>query len=269
LKKIGFVGGGAIAEAIIKGLLKQGKESAEIFVSDISTNRLDYLKKSLNIQTVSGNEQLVSTADVIILAVKPQNLTDAVGSLAGAITPDKLLVSILAGITTHQIEMLMPRECKVVRAMPNTPALVGCGTTVLTAGTNALEEDIIAAAEIFKSVGSVSVLPEKMLNAVTGLSGSGPAYIYLVIEALADGGVLAGLSREEALKLAAETVRGAGAMVMETGLHPGQLKDMVTSPAGTTINGILRMEQAGVRGVIMDTVRVAAERAEQLVREKG
>lgn len=269
MKKIGFVGGGAIAEAIIKGLLKHGTASTAIFVSDISTERLVYLKDNLQIQIVKDNAAVVSAADLIVLAVKPQNLAEAAQSLAGAIDRNKTIISILAGVTTLQVENILPPESRVVRAMPNTPALVGCGITALTAGRCAEEKDLAAAKVIFESVGSVIVLPEKMMNAVTGLSGSGPAYLYLVIEALADGGVLAGLPRDVALKLAVETVRGAAAMVAETGLHPGQLKDMVTSPAGTTITGLHRLEQAGVRGVFMEAVKAAAEKSELISGEKG
>lgn len=268
MKRIGFVGGGAIAEAIIKGLLKQGMESASIFVSDISAKRLGYLQDTLRIQTMTNNAALVGAADLIVLAVKPHNLAEAAGSLSGTMTREKILISVLAGVTTRQVEKLLPPGCRVIRAMPNTPALVGCGITVLAAGKNAADQDLDRAREIFKTVGDVLVLPEKMMNAVTGLSGSGPAYLYLIIEALADGGVLAGLPRDVALQLAAQTVRGAGAMVAESGLHPGQLKDMVTSPGGTTISGLLKLEQAGVRGVIMETVKAAAEKSEQLAGDK-
>lgn len=267
MKKIGFIGGGVMAEAIIKGILAGDMEPGKIYVSDKSQERLAYLHKTLGISVTGDNKAVVSNSQVIILAVKPQNLREAVESFASVLTPDKILVSILAGISTDKIETLLPIGSKVIRAMPNTPALVGYGTTVLTGGKGALEGDLEAASTIFRSVGSVTILPEKMLNAVTGLSGSGPAYIYIIIEALADGGVCAGLSREVAMKLAVETVKGAAYMVEETGMHPGQLKDMVTSPAGTTINGLLQMEKAGLRGVIMDTVLTAARTAEYLARE--
>lgn len=267
MKKIGFIGGGAMAEAIIKGLINGGMEPGGIYVSDKSPERLSYLQKTLGLSVTGDNEVVVNNSEIIILAVKPQNLREAVESFAAVFTPDKVLVSILAGISTEAIESLLPSGSRVIRTVPNTPALVGCGATVLTAGRGVGEEDLEEASAIFRSVGSVAVLPEKLLNAVTGLSGSGPAYIYLIIEALADGGVLAGLSRDMAIKLAVETVKGAAQMVEDTGKHPGQLKDMVTSPAGTTISGLLEMEKAGVRGIIMETVLTAARRAEYLAKE--
>lgn len=264
MKAIGFIGGGAMAEAIIKGLLGKGAQPERITVSDLSTQRLEYLENHLKVKIVRENKSVVQNSEVIIMAVKPQNLGEAVMSLAPQITADKLLISILAGIPTSRIEELLPDEIHVIRVMPNTPALVGCGTTVLAGGSRATEEDIHTASEIFQCVGNVSILPEKLMNAVTGLSGSGPAYVYMIIEALADGGVMAGLPRDVALRLAADTVYGSARMVQETQRHPGQLKDMVTSPGGTTIYGLHQLEKAGVRGSIMDAVLAATKRAGEL-----
>lgn len=264
MDRIGIIGGGVIAEAIMKGLIGKGFDPQNLLVSDVSKERLQYLQETLGIKTAIKNKEVIPQCDVIVLAVKPQNMNEALTSFTSVFTPEKLLISILAGISTTKIEKILPPDSKVIRAMPNTPALIGAGTTVLTAGLRANKDDLRKAVEIFETVGSVTILPEKMLNAVTGLSGSGPAYIYIIIEALADGGVLAGLPRDTALKLATETVKGAAMMVSETKKHPGELKDMVTSPGGTAIAGLLQMEEAGLRGVIMDAVMAASRRSAEL-----
>lgn len=260
---IGFIGGGAMAEAIMKGLLKNGLEPDKIIVCDKSVQRLNYLHNNLDVIITEKNDEIFTKADVIIIAVKPQNLPEVAKELSNIMTNDRLIISILAGVSTATLEKQLPLG-RIIRVMPNTPALVGSGTTVLTAGTKASKDDLQLAEKIFESVGHVTILPEKMLNAVTGLSGSGPAYIYLVIEALADGGVMAGLTREVALKLAVDTVKGAAEMVEKLEIHPGRLKDMVTSPAGTTIYGMMQLEKDGVRGSFMEAVVKAAERAENL-----
>jgi len=264
LAVLGFIGGGAMAEAIIKGLLARGHEAAGILVSDKSAERLAYLEKNLGVNTTADNLAVVASCELVILAVKPQNMTEVLEGIGGRFSVSQTLVSIMAGVTIAELESYLPQGAKVVRVMPNTPALVGAGTTVLAAGSSVTETELKKACDIFAAVGSVTVLPEKLLNAVTGLSGSGPAFIYVIIEALADAGVLAGLPRDIALKLAAETVKGAAQMVSETKLHPGQLKDMVTSPAGTTIHGLLEMEKGGIRGIMMETVLAAVKRAEEL-----
>jgi pyrroline-5-carboxylate reductase len=264
LKRIGFIGGGAMGEAFIRGLLTRGRDPNTIAVSEKNLERLDLLKKNYGIVSFRENRELVRFGEIIILAVKPQNLLEAVESFSSLITSDKLLVSILAGVTRAKIESLLPQGSKVIRAMPNTPALIGAGATVLAAGPGVAPGELQSVCEVFEAVGSVTVLPEDMLNAVTGLSGSGPAFAYLFIEALADGGVMAGLPRDTAYKLAAMTVKGAAMMVLDSKLHPAQLKDMVTSPGGTTIYGLLEMEKAGVRGAVMKTVVTAAKRAEEL-----
>jgi pyrroline-5-carboxylate reductase len=263
-KRIGFIGAGAMGEAIIKGLLTKGINPENIWISEKSQERSDYLHKEYGIVRAKDNEDLVDHSEAILLAVKPQNLTAAVESFVTSFNNEKILVSILAGVTTAKIEALLPVGSNVVRVMPNTPALIGEGTTVMTGGTNTTDIQLQEVLTIFEAVGRVNVLPETMFNAVTGLSGSGPAFVYLMIEALADGGVLAGLSRDIAYMLAVDTVKGAALMVQETKKHPGQLKDMVTSPAGTTIYGLLQMEKAGLRGTLMETVLAAAKRAEQL-----
>ncbi len=264
METIGFIGGGAMAEAIIKGMIGAGRPAETIMVSDPATSRLDYLKNTYGVIPISSNGETAVKSDCVILAVKPQNMMEAIAAFANTIRGEKLLVSILAGVNIARLETLLPRNTKVVRVVPNTPALIGMGTTVLAGSLSVEDEDMALVQEIFKSVGDVIVLPEPLLNAVTGLSGSGPAFVYLMIEALADGGVMAGLPRDVAYKLAADTVKGAASMVTQTGMHPGELKDKVTSPGGTTIYGLLEMEKAGVRGTLMETVLAAARRAEKL-----
>lgn len=264
MSKIGFIGGGAMGEAIIKGLLGRGYTNQDIMVSDPSQDRLLYLKKTYGLNAVNNNKEVAKNSEVILLAVKPQNMSEAVTSIAGEITGRNLIITIMAGVPTAAVEKLLPNGAKVIRVMPNTPALVSAGTAAISGGSHVDESDLEVARRIFEAVGNATILPEKMLNAVTGLSGSSPAYVYMLIEALADGGVLAGLPRDVALKLAVDTVKGAAIMVEETKKHPGQLKDMVTSPAGTTIYGVLELEKAGFRGKIMEAVLAGAKRAEQL-----
>lgn len=263
-QRIGFIGGGAMGEAILKGLLAGGRETKTLLVSDFQKERREFLGKTYQVETTAENKDVVEKSDIIILAIKPQNLKEAVDSCAVVFNSKKLLISILAGVTTMQLEEFFPEGSRIIRVMPNTPALVGAGTTVLAGGKFATEEDLKLAFGIFQGLGSVSVLPEKLLNAVTGLSGSGPAFVALIVEALADGGVMAGLPRNTALKLALDTVMGTAKLLAETGMHPAQLKDKVTSPAGTTIYGMLQLEKNGVRGTIMETVLAATQRAAEM-----
>ncbi len=263
-QRIGFIGGGAMGEAILKGLLVEGREPRTFWVSDLQKERRDFLERKYQVTTTAENKDVVENSDIIIFAVKPQNLKEVVDSCVSVCNNKKLLISILAGITTEELERLFPAGSRIVRAMPNTPALVGAGTTVLAGGKHATEIDLQLALEIFRGLGSVSILPEKMLNAVTGLSGSGPAFVALFIEALADGGVMAGLPRKIAMKLAIDTVEGTAKLLRETGMHPAELKDKVTSPAGTTIYGMLPLEKNGVRGTIVETVLAATKRAEEM-----
>ena len=265
MKKIGFIGGGVMGEAMLRGLLASEVDPKTILVCDHKEAKLKYFQKTYGVETTNSNEEVAENCESIILAVKPQNLDEIVERCTSMFrSKKKLLISVLAGVTTMKLEQLFPGGTKVIRAMPNTPALVGAGAIVLAIGKYAQEEDINFARSIFATMGSITILPEKLLNAVTGLSGSGPAFVALIIEALADGGVMAGLPREVAMKLALDTVAGTVIQLEETGMHSAQLKDKVTSPAGTTIYGILQLEKGGVRGTIMEAVRAAAERAEEL-----
>jgi len=255
--KLGFIGAGAMAEAIINGVIKgELYLSQEIIASDISEQRLSEINSKLAINTTLDNNQVISKANLIILAVKPQYIKHALQNLTDKPANNRIIISIAAGISTASLEELLG-EIPVIRVMPNTPALVGAGMAALCKGAYADNEHLKLAEEIFKSVGETVIVEEGLMDAVTGLSGSGPAYVYQFIEALADGGVQVGLPRKTAYTLAAQTVIGAGLMVLKTGLHPGELKDRVTSPGGTTIRAINVLEKAGVRAAVMDAVEAA------------
>jgi len=262
---IGFLGGGAMGEALIHGVLKKRLVSPEkIIVYDVRPDRLQELKNTYNIEVACDREELVRKSDTIILAFKPQNLREALAGIK--VERGQLVISIIAGVTLNRLASYFG-EVPVVRVIPNTPALVGEGITAMAGNDYTGEEDLNKALEIFSSVGEVLVLPEEQLNAVTGLSGSGPAFIYTIIEALTDGGVKQGLARPVALKLAARTVLGAARMVLVTGEHPAVLKDKVTSPAGTTIAGMAVLEEEGIRAALIKAVEVACRRAESLNKE--
>ena len=203
-------------------------------------------------------------ANVVVLAVKPQVLPEVLAEIAPAASPDRLFISVAAGITCETIESALGGTATVVRAMPNTPALVQAGATVLAPGQHAGQADLDLARCIFEAVGIVEVLTESQMNAVTGLSGSGPAYVFVILESLADAGVKVGLPRPIALKLAAQTVMGAAKLLLDTNGHPGQLKDMVTSPGGTTIAGLHALEQGGLRTTLISAVEAATQRALEL-----
>jgi pyrroline-5-carboxylate reductase len=265
-KRIAFVGGGLMAEALIGGLLTGGLCGPEaIWATDPVSARRDRLKEAFGIRVGDRNREAVKSADVVVLAVKPQSLPvvlEEIGSdLAGRLT-----VSIVAGAPIRSIQRQAPSADKIIRAMPNQPAVVREGMTALSAGTNLADVDIQAVRVIFEAVGRTVVIEERLMDAVTGLSGSGPAYVFLAIEALADGGVNMGLSRKTAELLAAQTVLGAARMVLESGEHPARLKDRVASPGGTTIAGLHALEQGGFRATLMGAVDAATRRSQELGR---
>lgn len=267
--KLGFIGAGAMAEAIIKGALKaQLYQPEEILISDINSVRLGELHKNLGVTIAANNQEVVKKCQTILLAVKPQQISEVLTQEKESITLGKVLISIAVGIKTEFLEAIVG-NISVIRVMPNTPALVGAGISALCKGLYAEEEDLNLAEGIFASVGETVIVEEKLIDAVGGVSGSGPAYVYQFIEAMADGGVQVGLPRPIAYKLAAQTMIGAGKMVLETGMHPGHLKDMVTSPGGTTIRAVNVLEKAGVRGTIMDAVEAAYLWSQKLGNEKN
>ncbi len=262
---VGFLGAGKMATALAKGFAQGGLiKPGKIIASDrIEAARVAFAKE-VGARTAASNLDVLKSATVLILAVKPDQVAEVLKEIRGQFAGSHLLISIAAGVTLARLEAGLGGNARVIRVMPNTPALVGASATAYARGKSATAEDGELAARLFSSVGVVFQVKESLLDAVTGLSGSGPAYVFSIIEALSDGGVAAGLPREVATKLAAQTVFGAAKMVLETGQHPGALKDMVTSPGGTTIEGIHELEKAGLRGALMNAVRAAAEKSKKL-----
>ena len=265
-----MIGGGVMGEALLSRLLSQGLyASDEILVSEPSSERREVLAEQYAVKTTSDNRDVIEASRVILLAIKPQifplvakDFEEAALSGADRETPP-LVLSILAGTPLSKLEAAMS-GWPVVRAMPNTPATVGAGMTAIAMGSRTTPEHAQLAQEIFSAVGQVVQVPEGMMDAVTGLSGSGPGYVAIVIEALADGGVAAGLPRAVANQLAVQTVLGTAQLVQTTGMHPAELKDRVTSPGGTTIAGIACLEELGMRSSLIEAVRTASSRSRQL-----
>jgi pyrroline-5-carboxylate reductase len=266
MNKIAFIGGGRMAEAMIGGLLSGEVCSAEsIWAADPAAERRDHLKSQFGIRVGPTNREAVVWADVVVLAVKPQMLP-AVLSELGPTLAHALVISIVAGVMIRTIEEQTGSVTRVVRAMPNTPALIREGMTALAPGAGVSNEDVRLVRTMFEAVGLVVLVEERMMDAVTGLSGSGPAYIFQAIEALADGGVMMGLPRQTAELLAVQTVLGSARLVLESGMHPAQLKDRVASPGGTTIAGLHQLEQGGFRAALMAAVEAATIRSKELGR---
>ena len=267
-KRLGFIGAGAMGSALMKGVIRNGLVSpAQVFVSEPDEKRLKSLVGELGINPVEGNNELVKGVDVVVLAVKPQIITAVLEKLEGEWSAEQLVISIAAGVTLGELEGFLP-GIPVVRVMPNTPSLVGMGAAVIALGSHATAVHGHWAEEIFKATGEAFQLPEELLDAVTGLSGSGPAYGYIFIEALSDAGVREGLPRDVAQRLAAITLKGAAQMVLDTNKHPGELKDMVTSPAGTTIEAVAYLEDRAFRGTVMAAVRNATRRSREMGAKK-
>jgi len=265
-QKVAFVGGGQMAEALIGGMLAAKLcQPDHIHVSDPMADRLDFLKTKYGVQTSGSNSTVVAWGDIVVLAVKPQVLDRVLKEIESELAK-VLVVSIVAGIPIGRITDTCGPRVRVVRAMPNTPAMVQQGMTALAIGDGVQEQDVASVRGIFESVGKVVPVEERLMDAVTGLSGSGPAYVFLAIEALADGGVKMGVPRAIAEVLAAQTVLGAAQMVLETGQHPARLKDQVTSPGGTTIAGLHRLEQGGLRAALISAVEAATKRSQELGR---
>jgi pyrroline-5-carboxylate reductase len=266
-KRVGFLGAGNMGEAIVKGLLKTGLvPAAAIAATDARADRLDQVAAEYGIHAAASNAALVKESDVVILAVKPQVMRAVLKEISSAVDGTKLLVSIAAGVATRTLREHLGKPARLIRVMPNTPALVLEGVTAVARGEGLEAGDLETASELFGAVGRVVLLDEDALDAVTGLSGSGPAYVAIVIESLADGGVKMGLDRATAMTLAAQTVLGSARLILETGAHPGQLKDMVASPGGTTIAGIAALEEGGARRTFIAAVERATQRSRELGR---
>lgn len=261
-RRLGFIGGGNMAAALVKGLLHSEVVPPEgIVVSDVKEERLRSFHEAHGVRTTRDNAALVRDVDVVVLSVKPQVIDKVLEEVGRSIRAEQLVVSVAAGVPVAAMEARLPEGARVVRAMPNTPATVDAGATAIAPGTHASERDLESARSIFAAVGRVVSLDESLLDAVTGLSGSGPAYVMMMIEALADGGVKVGLHRDTALLLAAQTVFGSAKLLLETGEHPGRLKDMVTSPGGTAIAGLHTLESGGLRRTLIDAVEAATLRS--------
>ncbi len=263
-QKIAFIGGGNMAEALIKGLIAAGAAKPDqIMVTDVSADRLAHLHMTYGV-VKKGNLEAAHEAGIIILCVKPQVVERVLAEIASILDDKKLIISIAAGIVLSRIERVLKTGTRVVRVMPNTPALVLAGAAALASGKNATSADLVLAQSIFSSVGRAVIVEEKQMDAVTGLSGSGPAYVFMIIDALTDAGVKEGLPWKLAIELAAQTVYGAAKMVLETNEHPSKLRDRVTSPGGTTIEGIHALEKGKLHETLMNAVKAATARSREL-----
>lgn len=264
-KKIGFIGAGTMAKAIIKGLINSGLISKNnISATEISPKLAQKAAYATGINVITNNNDLVANSQIIILCTKPFAVKSVLEDIKNSLTEDKLVVSIAAGISTETIEKVIEKQIPVIRVMPNIPALVGEGMSAICRGKFAVDAHSSLVMEIFKAVGRCIEVDERLINAVTGISGSGPAFIYLIIEALSDGGVKLGLKKEIAIELASQTMLGAAKMVLETGKHPALLKDEVTTPGGCTIAGLAVMENEKIRSALIKTVQETAKSAEEL-----
>ncbi len=261
---IGFIGGGNMAEAMIKGITQSGKR--DIMVSELRAERRAYLESTYSVKATPDNKEVVKNCDIIILAVKPQNMDDVTGEIAGLITPEKLIISIAAGITLSYLSARL-KTSQVIRVMPNTPALVQEGMSVLSLCECFEDKQMALVRGIFMSIGKVLVLPEKYMDAVTAVSGSGPAFIALFVEKMADAGVKAGLGKDNASELAVQTLIGT-AKLLETGMPPDKLREMVTSPGGTTAAGLKVFEDKGFSDLMNAVIEAAANRSKELGRKE-
>ena len=271
MTRIGFVGAGMMAEAIISGMLAGGFAAADIRAADPDGRRREHMATTYGIEMTFDNQALAEACGVLVVAVKPQYFSEAASVLRPALRPGHRIISIMAGVSTIRLEQELrcggPDEAlalPVVRVMPNIPAMVRSGITCICAGSLAESADVELAKEIFLTVGAVAEMEEHMIDAATGVAGCGPAYVYMMIEALADGGVMMGLPRLLSQQLAAETVRGAAQMVAAGGGHPGELKDRVCSPGGATIAGVYALETSGFRGAVMEAVVAGAEKCKKI-----
>lgn len=254
-----------MATSLARGLIAAGFARPEdIVASDVSQTACEQFAAQTQAATRDGNPDAVTGQEIVILAVKPQHIADVMSELAPVISGDQLVVSIVAGVTLDSLAAGLGQDHRLIRVMPNTPCLVGQGASAFARGGTSTSADAETVKRLLQTVGIAVEVPEPQLDAVTGLSGSGPAYVFQIIEALSDGGVRMGLPREIATRLAAQTVRGAAQMVLQTGQHPGELKDAVASPGGTTIAGLHALERSRLRAALMDAVEAATLRSQEL-----
>ena len=260
--KIGFIGCGNMAKAMISGLLAKGTiAKSDITASDVSKEALAAVKEKLGIGIEEDNKKLVEMSDVIIMAIKPVYMEEVIREISGCVASDKLIITLAPGKTLDWLKETFGKEVKIVRTMPNTPAMVGEGITGFCGNSAVSEEEKKTAKSILESFGSAEEVPERLMDAVCGVSGSSPAFVFMFIESMADAAVAEGMPRAQAYKFAAQSVLGSAKMVLETGKHPGELKDMVCSPGGTTIEGVGVLEEMGFRSAVIEAVRAAAEKS--------
>jgi pyrroline-5-carboxylate reductase len=269
-KIIGVIGAGNMGEILIRGLIQSGKvKENNIIASDVNMDRLDFIARTYGVKTTASNTELVRESSIVIIGVKPQNIDDLLDELAASSHEGHLFISIAAGVSAEKIAGKMHHKSGIIRVMPNAPASVLAGITALCPGRNISPEDLERAISIFECVGRTVVIKnEGLMDVVTGLSGSGPAFAFLMIESLSDAGVQLGISRKESSLLAAQTVFGAAKMILETGKHPSELKDIVATPGGTTFAGLKMLEKGNFRSTVMDAVEAATARSRELGRNK-
>jgi len=270
--KLALIGAGKLGEGLLSGMLGSqlvsvGCVEATVAVAD--KPRADYLTEKYGIKAHTDNLQAVAGADLVLICLKPQQVKGVLHEIKKRLKKDAVIISAAASVTTALIERELGRPVRVVRAMPNTPCLIRQGMTALAAGQHATEDDLLLAREIFSAMGRIAVVGEEHMDAITGLSASGPAYVYMIIESLAEAGVKMGLPRDLSTELSAQTLLGASAMVLHTGEHPAKLKDIVTTPAGCTIDGLLELEEGGLRVTLIKAVVRAGQRARELVENQN
>jgi pyrroline-5-carboxylate reductase len=266
VKKLALIGCGKLGEGLLSGMLGSQLIPVDRVEATVAHQpRADYLTEKYGVKAHTNNAQAVKGADLVLIVLKPQQVKGFLHDVKKVLRRDAVIISAAASVTTALIERELARPARVVRAMPNTPCLIRQGMTALAGGHHTEADDVQLAREIFGALGRTVVVDEKHMDAITGLSASGPAYVYLIIESLAEGGVKLGLPRELSTELTAQTLLGASALVLHTGEHPAKLKDMVTTPAGCTIDGLLELEEGGLRVTLIKAVVRAAQRAKQLV----
>jgi len=267
-RKLGIVGAGKVGEALAIGIAQRGLvAAADIILSEHNAARRAEVETKTGFKVIPEGREVARLSETIIIAVKPKDVGEVLAEISPELGPSKLLVSVAAGVSLELLESSVPKGTQVIRTMPNMAVAIGEGMSVLSPGSRVSPESLAWATELFRSVGRALVLDEQYMDAVTGLSGSGPAYVYIIIESLADGGLKLGLPRDVAFELAAQTVLGAAKNVLVTGEHPAKLRDQVTTPAGTTIDGVLELEAGGLRLTLINAVVKAAERSAELMQK--
>lgn len=264
-KVIGFIGSGNMATAMMGGILSSNLVSAsQIICSDRSSDKLEMLSKTYGVTATKNNTEVASKAEILFLSVKPQFYSDVIQEIKESVSNNTIIVAIAAGKTIKEVTELFGKKIKLVRVMPNTPALVGEGMAAICPCPMVIPDELDLICNIFNSFGKCEVVTETLMDTVTALSGSSPAFIFMIIEAMADGAVLEGMPRDKAYKFAAQTVLGSAKMVLETNKHPGELKDMVCSPGGTTIEGVSELEKSGLRGSLINAIRMTTKKSKDL-----